>query len=224
MRKRIRKGPRKSQARNGPLRSVDFISQKFVTNFVHILGEKPFSCNICGKNFRVSYCLSLHKRTHSDERPYVCSFPSCDKRFKSQSVYNHHIKIHSNLKGYQCPYCPKAFNTSVQLSGHKNSHTKPFSCTICSRKFATMYAVKLHMESHKKKDSKSSKKGKALNHTCEICGASYGRDCALRDHMAETHPEIIETDEKIVVVKGTAYEIVSTSTDNGVETFTVQQC
>lgn len=43
--------------------------------------EKPYSCDICGKTFRVTYCLSLHKRNvHSDERPYVCSFEGCNKR------------------------------------------------------------------------------------------------------------------------------------------------
>lgn len=39
------------------------------------------SSDICGKSFRVTYCLSLHKKNvHSEERPYVCSFDGCNKR------------------------------------------------------------------------------------------------------------------------------------------------
>lgn len=133
---------------------------------------------MCGKTFRVAYCLTLHLRTHTDARFAVIFFLLSQKfikffsftdpsfalnatkgknfksnfnfsfvvefltlliyRFKSNSVYNHHLLTHSNVRGYQCPYCPKTFKTSVQLSGHKNSHTKPFSCNDCNRPFATL--------------------------------------------------------------------------------------
>lgn len=51
-------------------------------------------------------------------------------RFKSQSVYNHHLNTHGTAKNFKCPYCSKAFKTSVQLAGHKNTHTKPFACQV----------------------------------------------------------------------------------------------
>lgn len=122
-------------------------------------------------------------RTHTEVRPYVC--PTCNKRFKAHSVYNHHLMTHSDVRNYQCTYCPKAFKTSVQLAGHKNSHTKPFSCNDCNRPFATLYAVRAHMETHKKANHN-------LKHKCNICGATYARNFALRDHIKEQHADAIE--------------------------------
>lgn len=147
-------------------------------------GEKPHVCGICGKSFRVSYCLTLHMRTHSGSRPYQCKV--CGKRFKSHSVYNHHLLTHGDVRAYKCPFCPKAFKTSVQLAGHKNSHTKPFTCTECNRPFASLYAVRAHMETHKRENN--------LKYDCWLCGASYARAFALRDHMKSQH----ETSETIL--------------------------
>ncbi|XP_018323842.1 zinc finger protein 267-like isoform X2 [Agrilus planipennis] len=140
-------------------------------------GEKPHICQICGKAFRVSYCLTLHLRTHSGTRPYQC--PHCGKRFKAHSVYNHHLLTHSDERKYKCPYCPKAFKTGVQLAGHKNSHTKPFTCTECNRPFASLYAVRIHMDTHQRENN--------LKHKCWVCGASYARAFALKDHIKEQH-------------------------------------
>lgn len=146
-------------------------------------GEKPHICELCGKAFRVSYCLTLHMRTHSGMRPYSCEH--CGKRFKSHSVYNHHLLIHSEQRNYKCPFCPKAFKTSVQLAGHKNSHIKPFTCTECNRPFASLYAVRTHMETHKRSNN--------FKYVCFICGAFYARAFALRDHMKEQHGQEADT-------------------------------
>lgn len=87
---------------------------------------------------------------------------------------------HSDERPYKCPHCPKAFKTSVQLAGHKNSHTKPFSCPHCNRPFASLYAVKAHMETHLRSSQ-------TLKHRCPVCGAIYARVFALKDHMKEQH-------------------------------------
>ncbi|XP_055852157.1 zinc finger protein ZFP2-like isoform X2 [Episyrphus balteatus] len=144
-------------------------------------GEKPHECEVCGKSFRVSYSLTLHLRTHTDIRPFVCA--QCNKRFKSYAVYSHHLNTHSEDRPYKCPMCPKSFRTSVQLCGHKNSHTKPYNCPECNRPFSSLYAVKMHMKTH----NKANKSNENLKHRCDTCGAVYARMFALRFHMKEQH-------------------------------------
>lgn len=135
--------------------------------------------------------MSLHKRNvHSDERPYVCTFPGCNKRFKAQGVYNHHLNTHGTEKKYKCPHCPKSFKTSVQLAGHKNTHTKPFSCNFCQRVFSSLYAAKNHIATHQKG-------GGSLKFECQICGVTYARSHALNDHVKAQHPDST-ADEEVV--------------------------
>ncbi|KAH8272881.1 hypothetical protein KR018_006661 [Drosophila ironensis] len=158
-------------------------------------GEKPYSCEVCGKAFRVSYSLTLHLRTHTDIRPYVCTV--CNKRFKSHPVYSHHLRTHSSERQFQCDICAKTFRTSVQLYGHKNSHTKPFLCVVCNRPFASLYAVKSHMQTHDENGSSkagagagagpSAKSQSSGKFWCSTCGAEYARLFPLRLHMKAAH-------------------------------------
>lgn len=117
-------------------------------------------------------------------------------------MYNHHLNTHGTEKNFKCPYCSKAFKTSVQLAGHKNTHTKPFACQVCSRAFASLYAVRIHMEVHRNEET-------ALKFTCKICLAQYGRKFALSDHMKTEHPEepVESEDDMHFVIEEIAEEV-----------------
>ncbi|PNF16164.1 hypothetical protein B7P43_G01101 [Cryptotermes secundus] len=150
-------------------------------------GEKPYHCSVCGMQFRVRYCLTLHMRRHTGIRPYNCKV--CGKTFRTGTAFKAHTKIHLDERAYKCPSCPKKFNTLIQLLGHKNSHTKPYSCVECNRPFSSLYAVRKHMESHEEGNS-----GKVpLKFQCDVCGASYARRFALKDHLKVHGPNIPST-------------------------------
>jgi stress-induced morphogen len=75
--------------------------------------EKPYFCDICGKNFRHSSNLIMHKRLHSGDRPYECKV--CSKKFAGSESLKRHSIIHTDLKPFTCEICNKSFNRKSTL-------------------------------------------------------------------------------------------------------------
>lgn len=82
-------------------------------------------CNVCQILCSTNHELQIHKRKHTDERPYKCDL--CPVGFKSQSNLNRHKNTyHSNARPYMCPLCYKDFIRSDHLKNHirdKHAHT-----------------------------------------------------------------------------------------------------
>ncbi|VDK23624.1 unnamed protein product [Taenia asiatica] len=67
--------------------------------------SSPYVCSKCSKTFRTKLLLTHHNDTHDPSKGHRCSFPDCERAFRSQKYLDNHINDHhrssSNLK---CPH------------------------------------------------------------------------------------------------------------------------
>ena len=64
------------------------------------MGEKPYKCNQCGKDFSEKATLAKHQIIHTGEKPYKCN--ECGKAFSQKAHLQLHWKIHTGEEPYEC--------------------------------------------------------------------------------------------------------------------------
>lgn len=102
-------------------------------------GEKPHSCDVCGREFRYSSNLIMHKRSHVGNRDFECSVGF---KFKTNmQIYVTQIQIHlsTNDKKMQT----KTLNDSHLMvfrpdirTFFSNANTKIFVCYLALHLFS----------------------------------------------------------------------------------------
>ncbi|XP_072024298.1 zinc finger Y-chromosomal protein 2-like isoform X2 [Amphiura filiformis] len=56
-----------------------------------------YHCNKCSSKFEHRCDITKHWKTHSDHRPYVCSYENCSKAFKRKDVLTRHHETHISV-------------------------------------------------------------------------------------------------------------------------------
>ncbi|CAG2102276.1 unnamed protein product [Medioppia subpectinata] len=125
----------------------------FYRHLINAHNKKPnIVCDVCGKAFRLPAQLLIHKRRHTNTKPYKCSIAGCDYRCLTGGMLSEHLTSHSSDRPHRCPFegCGKTFKTAGHMQRHSLSHDKTFQmkCTVdgCDEWFKTAYWRTLHVK------------------------------------------------------------------------------
>lgn len=140
-------------------------------------GIKKFPCDICGRMFSTKRNAEDHRRIHTGERPFACN--TCGKSFKQKASLFVHNRTHTDFFPFKCNYCNQGFRTRPPLVVHITKHTgeKPHACDICGRNFRIKYELKRHRLIHFEEKP----------WLCTDCGLSFRQKRYLVNHNKINH-------------------------------------
>ncbi|KAK9752343.1 Zinc finger, C2H2 type [Popillia japonica] len=192
-------------------------------------GHKPFSCEVCGKRFKLKYHLTLHAIIHSrdnsqdsayrqeiftensnrvlyetvptGDKPFSCEV--CDKSFKLKNHLALHFRVHRKDKSDKSEYSQGiiAEESNHMLYETVRTGEKPFGCEVCGRSFAYKRHLTKHVKAHEQvkvvetdyfqqmlREEPSLVQHKSIYMRekpvcCEICGRGFTRKCHLANHI-----------------------------------------
>ncbi|KAG7158894.1 Zinc finger protein 436-like [Homarus americanus] len=126
-------------------------------------GEKPFVCDMCGISYSRQGQLAMHRRKHSGEKPHKCQY--CKKEFLRREVLRKHEHMHTDTRPYKCSYCEKSFRDRGKKKIHERLHTgeRPFECQFCGRGFCESGNLRKHLRVHQRRPSAGEKSANALS-------------------------------------------------------------
>ncbi|OBZ81879.1 Transcription factor IIIA [Choanephora cucurbitarum] len=143
--------------------------------------KTSYDCQYCDKSYRKPSKLTEHERSHTGERPFVCTFQGCEKAYFRSTHLKVHEKSHLNIKDYHCSFegCDAAFSTRQHLQRHEKIHVSPLiQCDFpgCSAEFSKRFQLRWHRASHEKG-----------THICHLCSSAFDSLPQLEKHKDRVH-------------------------------------
>ncbi|XP_077254810.1 uncharacterized protein LOC143893388 [Temnothorax americanus] len=106
-----------------------------------------YTCETCGKTFKVASKYKAHVLQHSNPKPFVCNV--CNNRYASKAFLNEHLLKHEGLRKHVCQECGASFAQASHLAAHRHVHgEKTHACPECGKKFNRRDNMKVHRKRH----------------------------------------------------------------------------
>ncbi|XP_005103572.1 uncharacterized protein LOC101847747 [Aplysia californica] len=103
-------------------------------------GDKPHSCQYCGERFLEKHKLELHEvKAHTRVYPLHC--PHCNKGFVRAAVLKCHLRTHTGERPHLCSICGKRFQKSNHLTRHSKVCAKKNAAVSAGSASSYMYDI-----------------------------------------------------------------------------------
>ncbi|XP_067655564.1 zinc finger protein 585A-like [Haliotis asinina] len=133
--------------------------------------EPTFTCEMCGKSFNRLSGLTRHKKSHASPRLFPCEH--CQKNFSCKSKMEIHVRTHTGERPYKCTDCDKTFAAKSGYHQHRQLHLLgKVSCQVCSKILANQSYLKRHMRIHTQEKP----------YRCKLCGEAFYMYGTFRNH------------------------------------------
>ena len=76
------------------------------------------------KRERESSQLQDESSSAEPERLHPCSYPNCDSRFKRYEHLKRHLRTHTRERPYVCSKCTRSFSRQDNLTSHARTHSR----------------------------------------------------------------------------------------------------
>ncbi|KAJ8919752.1 hypothetical protein NQ315_006281 [Exocentrus adspersus] len=105
----------------------------------------PFNCHVCSKGFMRKEYLEAHINNHNGVKNFNCG--QCDKKFVSQKNLDAHSKYHEGtVKRNTCNVCGKTMTTGFEEHLRIHNNLREFECKRCLIRFNTKGALSKHLK------------------------------------------------------------------------------
>lgn len=123
-----------------------------------------------------------------------------NKKLRSDDSVDLEQQNSGSVEDRYCTICDKEFTKRAAYQRHMDEVHQPNSvfCPVCDKSFTRKSTLLIHMKKHYESGEGSSSavgQGDDDNYACDLCGAQYDDEQALRTHRIRHHGEE-ETDEE----------------------------